>query len=205
MAQIEFFAGLADPIKHLAGSGLGFYGASFGASVLVGEFQQTTFITDSNGTQLGPQVHNVKYLNSASGMVDSSTSGIALTAIPNYQGTLNIRFTHSSAVRTQNAELRIYDRSNINNPASGVTCYVAELIHPGITQINTGSGDTTWILAAGSATTVALVASPGMSGIRPNGAGTTADRHDWYTAISAKPDTIGSKTQFGAYVSLEYF
>ena len=31
-----------------------------------------------------------------------------------------------------------------------------------------------------------------------------AQRHTWYAAISASPLSIGSKTSYGLYVSLEY-
>lgn len=48
------------------------------------------------------------------------------------------------------------------------------------------------------------VASPGISGQRPNGAQTSATQHDWYFAISASPDSIGSKTMFALYFETEY-
>ena len=206
MASIDFYAD-SFAVQNLSGSGLGFYGSSFGASVNVGEYQTTTFITNGNGTTQGPQVNNVKYVNSMSGIVGSATSGILLTSIPNYLATLNIRFTHSSAVQVQNAKLRIYDRSGINNPASGVTTKVAELIHLGETQTNVGSGDTTWVTPAGSSIIMDLSPSPGLSGtLAGNGTNSTASasRHDWYTVISASPDSVGSKTLYGLYVSLEY-
>ena len=205
MAAINFFAGENFGINDLAGSGLGFYGGGFGFSVEVAAFQDTTFITNGAGTSQGPQVDNIKWKDVASGIVNGASSGVALTAIPNYLATLNIRFTNPAAVKTQNAKLRIYDRSNINNAASGVTTKVAELIHANISQIlNNGSGDVTWNTPAGSAVIMDLVAAPGMSGLSPNGPSTTADRHDWYTAISASPDSIGSKTLYGLYVELEY-
>jgi len=203
MASIDFY----DPATGTLippGSGLGFFGASFGASVLVNEYQTTTFMTDGNGTLQGPQLNNVKYVNAASGTVGSSTSGIAVTAIPNYQSTLNIRFTHTSAVKTQNMQLRIYDRSDINRGASGVTTKVVEVVHPTTTQLNNGSGATSWSTPVGSSVTVTLTASPGTSGFRPNGANTTDTRHDTYVCISQSPDSTGSKTQNGLYTSLEY-
>lgn len=204
MASIDFYAGENFGINNLAGSGLGFFGGGFGFSVNVGEYQDSTFITNGAGTSQGPQTDNIKWLNSASGIINGASSGVALTAIPNYLATLNVRFTHDSAVQTQNAKLRIYDRSNINKAASGVTTKVAELIHPDTVQNNTGSGDSAWNTPAGSAVIMDLVASPGMSGLSPNGPSTSADRHDWYTAISASPDSIGSKSLFGLYVELEY-
>lgn len=100
--------------------------------------------------------------------------------------------------------MRIYDRSNINNDPSGVTCRCAEIIHPDTTQTANGSGDTSWINVHGSGVTLSLVSSPGQSGYSPNGSNTNDMTHDWYVAISPSPDSVGSKTQFGLYVSLEY-
>lgn len=206
-AEISFLAGETQ-IQDLSGSGLGFYGdAGFGASVLVGAWQGHTYITDSAGVNLGPEAANVKYLNAQSGILGQTGSGIALTAIPNDQATLNIRFTNSSPVQATNVQLYIYDRTNPNNPASGVTTMVAEIIHPGNTQANTGSGDSSWIEPGGSGVVVSLSPSPGTSGqYAGNGSNSLWDdtQHDWYVAISASPDSIGSKTLYGLYVSLEY-
>jgi hypothetical protein len=205
MASIKFYT---NAIEIISPSGLGFYGSSFGNSVNVGEYQTTTYITNSNGTLQGAQGNNVKFVNSASGMVGSSTSGIWLTQIPNYQATVNIRFEHSSAVKVQNVIGRIYDRSDINAGASGVTTKMAEVIHPGLLQSdNTGSGDSTWITPVGSALTVTFANSPGMSGLLAgNGSNGNATemRHDWYACISQSPDSVGSKTLNAFYISLEY-
>ncbi len=203
MATITF---LADNV-NLNGSGLGFYGAGFGQSVDVSAYQGTTFITNGAGTAQGAQVNNIKYENTLSGFLGSATSGVLLTQMPNYLATLNIRFTHGSAIKAQNTVVRIYDRSNINNDASGVTTKVAELIHPDTVQNNNGSGDTTWLTPHGSAVTVSLAPSPGYSGLYAgNGANSTRSdtQHDWYLAISASPDSIGSKTLYGLYISTEY-
>lgn len=204
MASITFYAGEDFTIYDASPSGLGFFGDGFGVSLPVGTYNSRTFITNAAGTIEGPEVDNVKYSASTSGILGQSGSGVLLREIPNYKATLNIRFEHTSAVKTTNAELRIYDRSNINNGPSGVTCRVAEIIHPDTVQNNNGSGDTTWINAAGSGSPVPLVDSPGTSGLSPSGIDTSDTRHDWYVAISPSPDTVGAKTQFGAYVSVEY-
>ena len=209
MAAIDFYINTGIDFNINTGpSGLGFFGAGgFGASVPVGTWQSKTFVTDGNGIQQGPEAQNVKWLNAGSGIIGAASTGIGLQAIPNYQATVNIRFTHSTSVRTQNAELRIYDRFHINNPATGVTTKVAEIIHPGNTQVANGSGDSTWYTPAGSSIVVPLAPSPGMSGVYAgNGSDSTYSntRHDWYAAISASPDSIGAKTQYGLYVSLEY-
>jgi hypothetical protein len=208
MASIDFFVEAdGDFDIDMAGSGLGFYGSSgFGTSVAVNEWQDTTYVTDGNGLVEGPQGNNVKWTHAASGEIGGSVNRL-LQWIPNYQSSLNVRFTHGSAVKCQNVEARIYDRNNINVAASGVTTRVAEIIHPSVVQEAGGSGDTGWTEAAGSGITLTLADSPGESG-QYAGDGATSTRtdirHDWYMAISASPDSIGSKTMYGLYVSLEY-
>lgn len=213
MAQINFLAGEMTTIFDLAGSGLGFYGAGgFGASVQVGQYQDNTYITDPTGAINGPKADNVKYSASNSGELPVGDVRV-LRDIPNERATLNIRFSHTAAVKTQNIQVRIFDRNNIDAPASGVTTKVAQLIHPWNTQAPTGSGDTVWSTLGGSGGVIngrtydpplSLLNSPGSGGWAPSGINTVDYQHDWYLAISASPDSIGSKTQYGLYISLEY-
>lgn len=211
MATINFLAGGASfPINNLSGSGLGFFGAAgFGASVAVGAWQDTTYITDGNGVSRGPQVENVKWIHPGSGQLPASVK-LDLTKIPNYQGTLRIQFSHTSVVRTQNAQLRIYDRSDIANAATGVTTAVVALIHPSTSQAVTGSGGTVWEFPAGtsyvdlSKYNTGVLFSPGQSGFGVNGGSTQDMTHDFYVALSASPNSIGSKTLYGLYFQTEY-
>lgn len=209
MAAIDFFSDRL-AVENLNGSGLGFYGSSFGSSVQVGAYQNSTFITDGNGTSEGPQVDNLEWVHPDSGSINGLTEK-DLTAIPNMFASLNPRFTHGSAVQVQNVKCRIYDRVNIDNAASGVTTQVAELIHVDIVQNDNGSGDSSWIEITpsngGSGTIVDLADSPGSAGLfAGNGSQSTrADtQHDWYLALSASPDSIGSKTLYGFYIELEF-
>lgn len=199
MANIAFLTGGTD----VNGSGIGFYGsAGFGASVPVGSYNGRTYITNSAGSALGPEGNNIMWSHPGSGVLGQSGSGMPLTWIPNAQATMQIRFTHASAVKTQNTKIYAYDRVSVNNSPSGVTVKMAQLIHPNATQIAGGSGNSVWETPAGSSY-MSLVASPGLNGTRPSGANTYDITHDHYVAISVSPDSVGSKT-FGAYVSLEY-
>lgn len=205
MAAINFFT-QSNAVQNLNGSGLGFFGSAFGTSVAVNAWQQTTWITNGNGTSASVQADNIQWRHPNSGSINGAAE-VVLTKIPNYLATLNIRFTHGSAIQAQNVKFRVYDRSNINNPASGVTTKVAELIHPDTVQNDNGSGDTSWLTPAGSAVVVNLAPSPGMSGLYAgDGSNSTRTdtRHDWYLAISASPDSIGSKTLYAGYIELEY-
>jgi hypothetical protein len=210
MAAITFYvdddlSGIFDIAT--AGSGLGFFGAGgFGNSVAVGAYQDNTYVTDGNGSVEGPQANNVKWTASNSGEIAGSVQ-LNVQYIPNAKATMNVRFTNDTAVQVQNAELRIYDRSDITAGASGVTTYGYECIHVSSSTVVAGSGLTTWTNLVGDDTPLSLAQSPGISGLYAgNGSTSTRDdtRHDWYVCLSAHPDSIGSKTSYGMVCLLEY-
>lgn len=169
----------------------------------VSEYQDTSFVTNSNGTVNGFQINNVKYLNAASGILNSASSGVSLLSIPNYLSTFAAEFSHSVAVRLQNTKVYLYDRTSINNAPSGVLSKVAEIIHPDISQLgSTGSGSPVWQTPAGSSY-MTLSPSPGRSGLYLNGPSTTDTIHTHYFALSGSPNSVGSKL-YAFYIETEY-
>jgi len=232
----------ASLIPHTLGTGLGFFGGGFGISVPVGQYQTATYVTNSAGTDFSVQANNTKYVDEdpypTSGVQVNGASTIGNSGIPNYLSTLNIRFEHTEAVRTQNCRLRIFDRADIANHAVGVTTEVYEVRHPNPTAVDTkmltyrGANGTdeehswnTFTDDGGAVTDMELTPSPGASGLNTNAADAarlpeteglyrnwrysdgqnhTSTRHDWYVALSASPDSIGSKTDYGLYFTLEY-
>ena len=239
MAEINFYANNVTAtsssgdagyiqINHTAGSGLGFYGGGYGISVPVSTFQDTTFTTNSDGTATDYiQLHNTKYDAGNSGVLADGNSIANLNNVPNYVAPLNIRFTHSSAVKVQNCKLRIFDRNDIAKHASGVSTMVYEIRHPSalqsVTNLNfRGRTDNTWVEFdaedSDNPADMTFTSSPGMSGLNTDstdtdtakgystttGSAHTSARHDWYAALSASPHSIGSKTQYGLYFTVEY-
>lgn len=238
MAAINFYGNLvtaSDPsgtyIDH-ASSGIGFFGGDFGLSVPVDSYQDSTFVTNSDGTSQAEKLMNTKY-NSVSGTKHNTTNAQDNNTMPNHFAPLNVRFTHNEAVRVKNCQLRIFDRSDITKHASGVTTEVYEIRHPSSEESaakalnHRPSTDHSWnrFLYDGVDNTVAAMnftESPGMSGLNGNtaddaantlqgiagatteGNGHQSERHDWYVALSASPDEIGSKTDFGLYFTVEY-
>jgi hypothetical protein len=209
-AQVKYLSGEGFILNDLSGSGLGFYGTTFGSPVLVSSYQDSTWITNAAGTSLSSiKVDNCKY-------IDANTVEIAggdqrlLREVPNYLATLNIRVEADEAVKLQNPKLRIFDRSNLDNNAVGVITKVAMLCHPWTTTLPDGSGNLTWATVGGSGAVLDIGAispsliSPGPSGTSNSGANTTALQHDFYAMISASPITIGSKTSFGLGFSVEF-
>ena len=235
MATISFYAG-STAINNISGSGLGFFGGSFGQSVEINKFQDTTFIPNGAGTTQAGAANNIKYSSDILAFAPGVVPATGLKYIPNEKATCNVRFTNASAVKTQNVRLRIFDRANKDHPASGVITRAAELLHPSTSYSVEGSGDATFwgtsthtgsdaqgtfqagsnpsvrlpagvYTVGGSGIIVPLAQSPGPSGYYAgNGSANTASytQHDWYVAITASPDSIGSKTLYGLYVELEY-
>ena len=240
MATIKFYGNLTgavatdDPgyIDH-ATSGVGFFGGDFGLSVPVDSYQDTTWITNSDGTSQAEQLQNTKY-SSISGVKFNTNNEKDNNVIPNYYAPLNIRFEHDEAVSVKSCQLRIFDRNDITKNASGVTTEVYEVRHPNSTEgastalYHRGvAGEHGWTRfmydgVDNSVTPLSLTESPGASGLNGNtdddnnntlagltGATTEGSahrslRHDWYLALSASPDEIGSKTDFGLYFTVEY-
>ena len=149
-------------VDNLGGSGLAFYGSSAGSSVQIGEYQGMTRIADSTGAAFKDETNNIKYKTNVfpSGQCNiggqfGTATDIGLSGVKSFQGTLGIQFGHTTAVKAQNCQLRIYDRDNINSPASGVNTKVAEIINHngtsfnsqgslGVTSDAVGSGDALW-------------------------------------------------------------
>lgn len=229
MPDIKFYANIKTTnenalIDHTAGSGVGFYGSSFGASVPIGTVQTTTFVTNSTGTSQAAQLNNTAWSTSSTVSVNSA-SAINVRNLPNYLCPLNIRFTSDVPYKVQNCKLRIFDRNNIDNHATGVSTYVYESRHPSTDQTKTnlafrGRLDNSWVeFTSGVAMAdMAFTNSPGISGTNTSSSDTdtslgylttegsehTSTTHDWYVALSSEPITVGSKTQYGLYFTVEY-
>lgn len=246
MASINFYGNInggayntsPSGINHAAGSGLGFYGAGYGISVPVGQFQDTTWVTNANGTASNQyRLSNTKFISSGTTSANAGTA-IANWRMPNYYAPLNIRFTHSEAVKVQNCKLRIFDRNDIQKQASGVSTMVYEVRHPhpsegtlavpesGLSFRGNGMNNHDWkeFDPVFTMSDLDLTPSPGISGLNTSsadagrlsqpdayyryltteGATHQSTRHDWYVALSASPDSIGSKTNYGLYFTCEY-
>lgn len=197
----------------LNGSGIGFYGAGgFGTSVSVNAAQDVSYLTNSGGTVNNQQLWNNKWASSTGVYIPGATGIINVNNMPNFSTVLNIRASSDGdPVRVQNVYFRAYDRNSINSGPSGVTLKAYETRHTSTSQSDAGSVNASWSTPAGSAVTLQLSNSPGISGLQASGGNLaapasalpSATRHDWYLMLSAIPDSIGAKL-FAGYVSLEY-
>jgi hypothetical protein len=202
MTGISFHAYTGhDRDLDIGGYGLGFFGAQGSGSVVqIGEWQKTTYIVD--GDVPVSQVNNITYHGSTSGIVEGSVP-LLLTHIPNYQATLNIRFTPENPARVVNARCSLFDGITETEAPHGWTARIAEIAHTSAIQGAGGRGDTSWHVAS-TGEYVDLWDNPGPGGAnvaRYAMSGETS--HDWFVAISVSPDQVGSR-HAGLYVYLEY-
>ncbi len=198
--------------KISSSQALGFYGDDgFGDPIELGEYNGRTFLTNSAGTSQGIECDNCKLTGDGawtggggiSGVIVGQIGdGIGIQSLPNYQATINVRFTNASEMRTQNASILVHDGDEVNAP-TGLNVYGAEIIHSGVIQDDTGIGDNVWLLLDGAGSELGLVEAPGTSGFSQDGPATIDRRHDWYVAMSVTP-TMPSNRLFYFTISLEY-
>jgi len=193
---VQFFGGAGSPEIQPASSGglntVGFFGASFGFSIRVGEFNNTTFRTNANGTSDGSQLPNLRFANSSGAFVGPSVTAEELLEVNNSEATLKITLTTDNPIKTQNSNFRAFDRININNNPSGVTIKAVE-IRKDQASVR-GSGNTSWLDIAGSGSVRDLFDQ------------TTENNtvHDWFVGLTATPLSIGEKTDLGFYFESEF-
>jgi hypothetical protein len=193
---VQWFGGAGSPEIAPAASGgfntVGFFGASFGFSIRVGEYNNTTYRTNANGTSDGSQLPNLRFANISGAFAGASIVAEELLEINNSEATLLIRLTTDNPIKTQNSNFRAFDRVSINNNPSGVTIRAAE-IRKNQSPVR-GSGNTNWTVVAGSGSVLNLFDQ------------TTANNtiHDFYVGLTGTPNSIGEKTEIGYYFETEF-
>lgn len=214
-ATLAFLAG-QNTVADISNMALGFYGPNnFGTTIRVSQWADNTYVSDPSGTTQGAKACNVKYIDSQTGQLGTGDTH-NLRDIPNSLATLNVRFTNDTACLAQNVTATFYDRSNPANPPVGCTMKMAEIVHPSTTMnpsSPTGTGSASWAMPGGAGGTIngrvydaplSLTNSPGPNSANAGGAAVASTTHDWFLALAASPDSIGSKTYVGVYISLEY-
>lgn len=139
---------------------LQFANGSFDGKITIGEYNDSTHVkTDDDADKSsGNTPNNNNYTDASLPIADGDCA-------------LNINFSHTSSVETEDTSFYAYDGTTKTDAPDNTTVYAAE------------GGDGTWTNAEGSGSALSL-----------DDHGTPATSHDFYIAISASPDTVGSKT-----------
>lgn len=171
----------ATDILQFAGPG------GFDTAITVGEYNDTTHVESSVGANdsNGNTPNNVKFISQTGGTGGDSQADWGdgtedLDQITDAECTLEINFSHGSAVAITNHIFYAYNGSSQATGPTDVTVVAAEQGDANFSNIE-GSGNTLSINDSGSATS-----------------------HDFYIAISASPDSVGEKTAFTLRDELTY-
>lgn len=164
--------------------------------ITVGNWQDETHLGAGDpGSDLcaGTHANNVKYISSTqcdvNGGGTQNNSAVVAT-----ESTLQVLFTDGSSVATTNARFYSFDGTTETNEAVGIEAYAFE--QGGVStdwfQINDDSAN---IGGDNSGTPNEYLALDNQG---------AATEHTFYVCVSARPETVGSKTQFDFGVALTY-
>lgn len=147
-------------------------GTDFSTYIVVGQFNDSTHVSDANDVERCTSVHphNLKYLSSTTASLDGGAS-TTVSGIANTNAPFIFNFSDASSVATSSASFYAYDGTTDANPMSGIEFYAAEV-----------GTSTSWVAANGSANALSLA----------NQAAATS--HDFYIGFSASPTATGAKT-----------
>ncbi len=170
-------------------------------AIIIDRYQDKTFITNMSGTNLGRapwglrasgQLINNKYETVNTVNIDGQ-GAVAISTVPFASGTLLIRFVPSGSIpaRTQNVALRAV-ALNATSGVNDITSIVTGLKIQGFEPVN----DASWKQMAGAGTidnqlqftdhTIALA------------------QHDFFAALSASPEAVGQRNNFGFFAIIEF-
>jgi len=213
LTQVYTETGKADPLLEIFNlnpgdtnnpNRMGFFGTNGApnSAVIVGQYQDTTFRTNHNGSQLGEMI-NVKFTGANTATVSGTLgsgpmfgANFNIANLTNISGTLLARFhePNDTAVITQQATFRAVNFTtasgvpDISDLVTGITMQAAQLRD---TAGNAANASWTQISSGGAALSLSDQALE-------------SNIHDFHLIVSGSPTGAGRKTNFGYLVRLEF-
>lgn len=162
--------------------------------ITVGTWQNGTHLgsgdpgTDQCGANHMP---NVKYVSGTQMDKGVGTETINDTNLAETECTLRIKFTDAQSVAITNARFYAFDGANETNEAVGIESHAFErgVSATAWTEINDDSEN---------------IGGDNAGERLELGDKSAATEHHWYIAVSARPETVGAKTEFDFGVALTY-
>lgn len=196
---------LSPPGNTSGANSLGFFGAGgpqgVPFAVIVDAYQDATFITGVSGFNMGVapfgllasgELFNSKFIDSSTANVEGDPS-VALTNVPQESGTLLMRFVPSGSteVRTQNTLLRtvvLNATSGVNNVGDVVVGLKVQCFEPG--------ADSAWTQTAGTGAldNRLFLLDHNVASLQ----------HDFFATLSASPENVGERNDFGFFLIIEF-
>jgi len=195
-----------DPPGDTSGANsVGFFGAGgpqgVPFAIIVNKYQDSTYITGVSGLNMGVapfgvkasgELLNTKFQDTTLATV-AGVGGVTLANIPQLSGTVLIRFVPSgvTAVRTQN----VLCRTVVLNASSGIDDVAGVPVGLKVQGFEPGA-DSSWTQTAG----IGALANS-VSFVDHN---VTDLVHDFFISLSASPEAVGERNDFGFLVVVEF-
>jgi len=192
MAIIIQWKGGDDVVTIPNGRRIGFFGTSFGDSIVLNNYQDKTYVTNDTGTINLGELPNVKYVSNSPGMVDIGSGSVAITTLTANQCTLHIQLSSGSASRIQAIKLIAYSGSLEVGPHGGLSASGPA----NVTVVGFELGNTDWTVMNGSTTPLQLTPFSGAAGQL---------QHDYYIGLSAQPQVSGINTNVSLALYAEWY
>ncbi|MHA2063113.1 MAG: hypothetical protein ACXABY_01910 [Candidatus Thorarchaeota archaeon] len=195
-----------DPPGNTSGANhVGFFGAGgpqgVPFAIIVDRYQDASFITNTSGFNMGVapfgllasgELNNTKFQSSNLANVNGDAS-VSLSDIPQESGTLLVRFVPSGAtpVRTQN----VLCRTVVLNATSGINDVTSIAVGLKVQGFEPGA-DNTWTQTAGVGALDNRVFFVDHN---------VPDLiHDFFVSLSASPENVGERNDFGFFFIIEF-
>lgn len=162
--------------------------------ITVGNWQEETHLgsgdpgTDQCGTN---HVPNVKYISGTQCDIGAGTITLSDANLPQTECTMRVKFTDAGSVATSGARFYAYDGSTVTNEAVGIEAYAFER----------GVGATAWTQLNDDSGNIGGDNAGEYLSLSNQAAGT---EHYFYLAVSARPESVGAKTEFNFGIALTY-
>lgn len=186
------------------GNRIGFCGGTFGSSVGVNEWQDTTWVTNDTMTVNYGQINNNKYISSTE--VDTNSSGtktLVSGAVPLDECTLRISFTEDGGnTQTSSTRFYAYDGTTPTTAPPGVKTvgFEVDTASGGGSPLNINKDSD----AGGSLAWNAANGIGGSSNKLQLASESSIATHLWYLGVSASPSTVGLKQNFVFRIETDY-
>lgn len=162
--------------------------------ITVGTWQSETHLgsgdpgTDQCGTN---HVPNTKYVSGTQFDGGSGTETLNDTNLAQTECTMRVKFTDASSVATSNGRFYSFDGTTETAEAIGIEAYAFER----------GVGATAWVQVNDDSGNIGGDNTGERLALSDQTAGT---EHYFYIAVSARPESVGAKTQFDFGIALTY-
>ncbi len=181
-----------DAITISNGNHIGFFGESFGDSIVLNTYQDKTYVTNIDGTVNLGELPNIKYISNSPGIGSSGSGSVPITSFAEDQCTLHISLTSGSASRIQAVKLIAYSGSLTVGPSGGLSA-----VGPSKASIvGFELGDSNWTIMSGSAQPLMLTPYSGAAG---------KVTHDYYIGLSAQPQVTGINVNISLALYAEWY